>query len=243
MTGPTDPTNDGFEDQLRQLLQAEAGAVAPSPEALNLIRDRTDRNRGFAWLGLPWLRPAAAVAAAVMIAASVVMSSPQVRDQVLEFVPAGADRHGAPPEHDEDGGGVAAPDPSTGSSQGATQAPAASPEGEESTPSADAEEDPAEEGLESASTCTPSEEEASPSPSASEAPKDDRGSASDKDECDPVEEPSAGEGGGEDTGGGGGETPGGGDDTGGGGGGEDTSGGGSGGTGGDTGANRTVTED
>ena len=249
MTSPTDPTNDAFEERLRQVLRSEADAVAPSPEALNLIRDRTDRNRGAVWFGLPWLRPVAAVAGAVMIAASVVMSSPQVRDQVLEFVPAGADRHGTPPEHDEDGGGVAAPDASSDSVEGATQQSSEPPEGPKSSPRPDGEKDPAEEGLESASACPPPAEDALPSPSASEEAKDGR-EATAGDGCEPSDEPTDGEDGGGDEddngsggGGGGGETPGTGDGDEGGSGDEDASGGGSGSAGGDTGSNRTTTED
>ncbi|MGW8532027.1 hypothetical protein [Nocardiopsis sp. NPDC055824] len=242
MTGPTDPTDDAFEDRLRQVLMAEASTVEPSPEALNLIRERTERNRGFAWFGLPWLRPVAAVAGAVMIAASVVVSSPQVRDQVLEFVPAGADRHGAPPEHDADGGGVAAPDPSSDSTEGSTQQPAEPPRDPESSPSSGADEDPAEEGVETASTCSPPADGPAPSPSASAEEKDGGATASEE-ECDPSEEPTDGEaGGGDESGsGGGGEAPGaGGGDEGAGGGGEETSGGGSGSTGGDATSNRAV---
>ena len=242
MTGPTDPMNDAFEERLRQVLRSEADAVAPSPEALNLIRDRTDRNRGVSWFGLPWLRPVAAVAGAVMIAASVIMSSPQVRDQVLEFVPAGADRHGTPPEHDEDGGGVAAPDPSSDSTEGTTQQSAEPLDDAESPPVPGEEEDPAEEGFESTSTCPPSEDDTLPSPTPSAEAKDDRSPS--EDGCEPSEEPTAGEGGGDEGGNGGGgvETPGTGGGDEGSGGGEETSGGGPGVPGSDTSSNRTVTE-
>ncbi|WP_190394536.1 prolipoprotein diacylglyceryl transferase [Nocardiopsis deserti] len=249
MTSPTNPTNDPFEEQLRHLLKAEADTVTTSPEALNLIRERTERNRGSAWFGMPWLRPAVAVAGAALIAGSVVISSPQVRDHVLEIVPAGADREGAPTEEGGEDRGVAVPDPSTGSVDGTTQQeeepprdPAASP-----TPKDDEEEPaPSEEGVTATSTCPAPQESASPAPSGSEEDKDEK--AASEEGCEPSDEPSSGagegppdeDGGGDSGGGTGGEEPsGGGDGTGGEGGGtggEGTGTGGTGTTGGDSGA-------
>ncbi|OLT27441.1 hypothetical protein BJF83_02530 [Nocardiopsis sp. CNR-923] len=114
MTSPTE--NDPFENQLRSILRSEADTVEPSAEALNLIRERTERGRGWAWFGLPWLRPVLAVAGAVLIAASVVVSSPEFRDHVLEIVPAGADRAGTPQSSEPSGDDVAtiAPTPDAG---------------------------------------------------------------------------------------------------------------------------------
>ncbi len=114
MSSPNDQNDLEFEEQLRRMLQAEADTVSPSAEGLNLIRERTERHRRSSWFGLPWLRPVAAVAAAVLIVASVIISSPQVRDQVLEMVPAGADREGTPPVAGEerDGDVVATSDES-----------------------------------------------------------------------------------------------------------------------------------
>lgn len=191
MSSPTDPTEHDFEAKLRQLLKAEADQVSPSAEGLNLIRERTDRNYGSAWLGLPWLRPAVAVAGAVLIAASVVISTPQVRDQVLEIVPAGADSEGAPNGHDdsENGGDLAAPGPSSDSVEDSTQpehetepgGPSSSPEREEEEPSED-------DDFETTASCPPEDsdeprptesqdDEASPTPQAEE-------------DCDPSAEPS-----------------------------------------------------
>ncbi|KOX24085.1 hypothetical protein [Nocardiopsis sp. NRRL B-16309] len=196
MTGPTDPMNSEFEEQLRQILKAEADSVAPGGEGLQLIRERTDRHRGTSWFGLPWLRPALALAGAGLIAASVVMSTPQVRDQVLNIVPAGANREGAPPEDDIDGPGLAAPDPTTDSDT----APAAPPDdpAEEPSPSPTEEEtDPAEEGVGTATTCAPSHDDAPPS-ATTDAEKE-TGTESEpeeeQEECDPTEEPSEGDGG------------------------------------------------
>ncbi|PDP88963.1 hypothetical protein CQJ94_04280 [Glycomyces fuscus] len=231
----TSPTNDPFEDQLRHLLKAEADTVTTSPEALNLIRERTERNRGSAWFGMPWLRPAVAVAGAALIAGSVIISSPQVRDHVLEIVPAGADREGAPAEEEEEGGGAAVPDPSTGSVDGTTEQEEEPPRDPATSPSPENEEEPApsEEGVTATSTCpAPEEEPAPPTPSGSEQKKDDKTAAGQ--ECEPSEEPSAGVGDGptgEDGDGSGGT--GGDDPAGGGSGGGEGTGGEAGGTGGD----------
>ncbi|GAB2491460.1 ICP22 family protein [Nocardiopsis aegyptia] len=197
MTSPTDPTNPEFEEQLRRILKAEADTVAPGAEALQLIRERTDRHRGTSWFGLPWLRPALAVAGAGLIAASVLMSTPQVRDQVLDIVPAGANREGTPPEDDIDGPGVAAPDPTTDSDT----APAESPDdpAEQPAPSPTEEEsDPAEEGVGTTATCPPTRDDAPPSATA-DAEDGSSGTQPDAEgeqdeECDPTEEPSPDDG-------------------------------------------------
>jgi len=161
MSSPTDPTDTEFEAELRQLLKAEADQVSPSPEGLNLIRERIENNRGSAWLGLPWLRPAVAVAGAVLIAASVVMSTPQVRDQVLEIVPAGADSEGTPGTQNGhgNGGGVAAPEPSTDSAQGTTQPERSDePDGDRPSPEVEEEETSEEDDLETTASCPPDDE-------------------------------------------------------------------------------------
>ncbi|NYH54167.1 putative membrane protein YgcG [Nocardiopsis arvandica] len=232
MTSPTDPTNDPFEEQLRQLLKAEADTVTTSPEALNLIRERTERNRGSIWFGLPWLRPALAVAGATLIAASVIMSSPQVRDHVLEIVPAGADREGTLTERGQSED-VAVPDPSTGSVDGTTQPEPVPPEKPAASPSPEVEEEGSapEEDPKTASTCPEPVEGPSPSPTATSG-EDGEAGAAEKEGCEPVEKPSPGTGGDEGTGEGEGDSATGEDGTGTGGGGEDT---GSGEGGGDTG--------
>ncbi|MFD6952865.1 hypothetical protein A6A08_04405 [Nocardiopsis sp. TSRI0078] len=259
MTSPTDPTNDPFEEQLRQLLKAEADTVTTSPEALNLIRERTERNRGSIWFGLPWLRPALAVAGATLIAASVIMSSPQVRDHVLEIVPAGADREGTLTDQGR-GDDVPVPEASTGSVDGATQPEPAPPEKPTAPPSPEVEEaDPtSEEAPETASTTCPRPVE-KPSPTAAGG-GDGEGAAATgggKD-CEPSEKPSpdtGGDGGDGDTGetGTGGDTGEGGTGTGGGtddggsgpgtgtGGGEETGGTGGSDTTGDDTTSKTVT--
>ncbi|TQN31066.1 hypothetical protein FHX37_0955 [Haloactinospora alba] len=79
----TDPSNDDFEERLRAALRAEADSVSPSADALEKIRTRTERNRLAFWIRLPWLRPLLAVGATVAIAGSVLVGTPQVRDQIL----------------------------------------------------------------------------------------------------------------------------------------------------------------
>ncbi|MFC7329625.1 hypothetical protein [Marinactinospora rubrisoli] len=78
----TDPIDDELEQRLRDALRAEAGAVQPSPAALDRIRARTERARPF-WLGGFWLRPSLAVGAAALIVGSVLLGTPQLREQVL----------------------------------------------------------------------------------------------------------------------------------------------------------------
>ncbi|MFD7366194.1 hypothetical protein ACFV4I_08050 [Nocardiopsis alba] len=192
MSSPNDQNDLEFEEQLRRMLQAEADTVSPSAEGLNLIRERTERHRRSSWFGLPWLRPVAAVAAAVLIVASVIISSPQVRDQVLEMVPAGADREGTPPVAGEerDGDVVATSDESDPAIDGggASEEPEKDREG---SPSPDAEEGSDEEKVESAASCRPTDM-ASPSPSGSDREKDREGSSSPEDrDCDPEKEPTA----------------------------------------------------
>ena len=194
MTSPHD-SEDEFEAQLRQLLKAEADSVQPSAEGLNLIRERTEKGHAVSWFGLPWLRPALAVAGAVMIAASVIMTSPQVRDQVLDIVPAGADREDAPPvdsDGTDNGGEAAAPETSTGSDDGTTQPeaePAETPEpapSPEERPTASEEED-----YEAAASCPPEDEDgpsSEPTQGAEENQPDTGGGA--EQDCEPSDEPS-----------------------------------------------------
>ncbi|MBV2363058.1 hypothetical protein ACFPZ0_13280 [Streptomonospora nanhaiensis] len=106
----TERPDDAFEDRLRAILRAEADSVAPSPEALTAIRARTQRNSRFWALFTPsWLRPSLAVGAAALIAGSVLLGTPQVRDQILPqslTSPAGeggggAERPGGDPGDDD----------------------------------------------------------------------------------------------------------------------------------------------
>jgi hypothetical protein len=59
---------DEYGDRLRRLLHAEAEAVVPSPEGLEKIRAKIDqRHERRLWYIRPWLRPLAAVSAAIVM--------------------------------------------------------------------------------------------------------------------------------------------------------------------------------
>lgn len=59
---------DEYGDRLRRVLHAEAEAVVPSPEGLENIRAKIDKQRERRlWFVRPWLRPLAAVSAAIVL--------------------------------------------------------------------------------------------------------------------------------------------------------------------------------
>ncbi|GAA3624094.1 hypothetical protein GCM10022419_132170 [Nonomuraea rosea] len=70
---------DEYGDLLRRALRAEADAVVPSPEGLQIIRARIER-RGVR--NLFWWRAGAAAASAVLVAGTIVMAVPQLRSQI-----------------------------------------------------------------------------------------------------------------------------------------------------------------
>ena len=74
---------DDFEKRLRAALHAAADDIPISHDALERIRARTERRSLFPWTGLAWFRPVVAVGAAVLIAGSVLLGTPQLRNQVL----------------------------------------------------------------------------------------------------------------------------------------------------------------
>ncbi|MUL40197.1 hypothetical protein FZ103_03225 [Streptomonospora sp. PA3] len=100
----TEPPEDPIEERLRAILRAEADSVDPSPEALNAIRARTQRTSWLtALVNASWLRPSLAVGAAALIACSVLLGTPQVRDQILpQSLTTPTEDTQTPPE---DGGG------------------------------------------------------------------------------------------------------------------------------------------
>ncbi|NUP63608.1 MAG: hypothetical protein HOW71_15730 [Nonomuraea sp.] len=73
---------DEYGDVLRRALRAEADAVVPSPEGLQIIRARIER-RGIR--NLFWWRAGAAAASAVLVAGTIVMVVPGLRSQVLQI--------------------------------------------------------------------------------------------------------------------------------------------------------------
>src|SRR5262245_58365436 len=72
---------DEHGDLLRRALRAEADAVVPSPEGLEIIRARIER-RGVR--NLSWWRAGAAAASALLVAGTVVMSVPELRSKIVE---------------------------------------------------------------------------------------------------------------------------------------------------------------
>jgi hypothetical protein len=82
----TQPFDDEYGDRLRRALHAEAEAVTPSAEGLERIRSkinqRRERRLGFFSLSAPWLRPLAAVAAAVFVCVVTVSVTPALANFV-----------------------------------------------------------------------------------------------------------------------------------------------------------------
>jgi hypothetical protein len=74
---------DEYGELLRRALSAEADSVVPSPDGLEIIRARIER-RGLR--RLTWWRAGASVAGAVLVAASVVMVVPGLREQVVQQI-------------------------------------------------------------------------------------------------------------------------------------------------------------
>ncbi|MFL6051780.1 MAG: hypothetical protein ACJ72W_02515 [Actinoallomurus sp.] len=108
---------DEYGERLRRVLHAEAEAVTPSPEGLAQIRGKitTRRERRFGvWFMMPWLRPLAAVAAAIVIAGVAVSATPALKT----FVQTGR----FSPETRQDGGTSVA-----GGEQVVTASPPANP--------------------------------------------------------------------------------------------------------------------
>lgn len=124
------------------------------------------------------------VIGAVLIATSVIMSSPQVRDQVLEIVPAGSDHEGAPPVSEGEGG-APVPDTASDSATGAGKPTEEAEDNPQGSPTAENEESTDEEDLESTSSCPPREEGPTPAVRSTDEEKD----GSSDPECDPEEEP------------------------------------------------------
>ncbi|MGW3344713.1 hypothetical protein ACWDA3_15480 [Nonomuraea rubra] len=72
---------DEYGDLLRRALRAEADAVVPSPEGLEIIRARISR-RGVR--NLFWWRAGAAGVGAVLVAGAIVMAVPNLRSQIIQ---------------------------------------------------------------------------------------------------------------------------------------------------------------
>jgi hypothetical protein len=81
----TQPFDDEYGERLRRALHAEAEAVTPSPEGLERIRTkiskRRERRLGY-FISAPWLRPLAAVAAALFVCVITVSATPALKNFV-----------------------------------------------------------------------------------------------------------------------------------------------------------------
>ncbi|WP_046470985.1 hypothetical protein [Allosalinactinospora lopnorensis] len=187
----TEPFDNHTEEKLRAVLRAEADSVDPSPEALNLIRARTEKKH----LVYSWLRPILAVGAAAAIAGSVLVGTPQVREQVLpEFFPAAGTEQSPPSGQDRGDRPAESPAPSvSGSDEVENPAndrePATTPYGNE-----DGTEPPEESGMTMTCPTTPGRPDAPTT-----ANEDDEAEVPD-DDCTPSPDPSEDDSGGGDDG-------------------------------------------
>src|SRR5690349_12837354 len=97
----TQPFDDEYGERLRRALHAEAEAVTPSAEGLERIRSkinqRHERRLGFFSYSSPWLRPLAAVTAALAVCFAAVSVTPALAN----FVQTG---HFSPDSGSTDGG-------------------------------------------------------------------------------------------------------------------------------------------
>jgi hypothetical protein len=83
---------DEYGDRLRRVLNAEAASVVPSPEGLENIRAKIDQRRERRlWYVRPWLRPLAAVSAAIALSVVAVPATAAFRNfvQTGHFSPYG----------------------------------------------------------------------------------------------------------------------------------------------------------
>jgi hypothetical protein len=80
----TQPFDDEHGDRLRRALHAEAEAVTPSAEGLERIRSKINQRheRRFGFLSVPWLRPLAAVTAALAVCVVAVSVTPALANFV-----------------------------------------------------------------------------------------------------------------------------------------------------------------
>lgn len=178
----THEPKDNPEERIAAILRSEAERVQPSADALEKIRERAARRRP-AWV--LWLRPAGAVAAALLIAGGILLGTPGLREQVMPSATTGAETtqtvaDGAtrspsdePPQDDAIG---QAPPPAP------TDEPA--PTGNEDAPPTDEPSD--QELLSTSDSNCPGDEDAS-DPGADASRPDDGAEDADKD-CDPAED-------------------------------------------------------
>lgn len=79
-------SSDEYGDLIRRAMRAEADSVVPSPQGLDIIRHRIE-HRGIR--SIIWWRVGAALTAAAVVAGTVVMSVPELRDNVTATLTGG----------------------------------------------------------------------------------------------------------------------------------------------------------
>ena len=116
----TQPFDDEYGDRLRRALHAEAEAVTPSAEGLERIRTKIDQRHERRWsmfsYAAPWLRPFAAVAAALAVCVVAVSVTPALANfvQTGHFSPdAGSGGQNSSTKDGHSQGGVVPGDSST----------------------------------------------------------------------------------------------------------------------------------
>lgn len=131
----TQPFDDEYGERLRRALHAEAEAVTPSAEGLERIRTKIVRRheRRIGWLSYsaPWLRPLAAVTAALVVCLAAVSVTPALANfvQTGHFSPDSSSDDGGNARNDGRSYGQMPPGESTTPAPDTTPSPSLSPSG------------------------------------------------------------------------------------------------------------------
>ena len=127
----TQPFDDEYGERLRRALHAEAEAVTPSAEGLERIRtkinQRHERHAGWLSYSAPWLRPLAAVTAALAVCLVAVSVTPALANfvQTGHFSPDSGSTDGNAATNDGRSQGQVLPDQSSSPTQSASPSPTA----------------------------------------------------------------------------------------------------------------------
>lgn len=127
----TQPFDDEHGERLRRALHAEAEAVTPSPEGLERIRSkinqRHERRLGFIRYSTPWLRPLAAVTAALAVCFVAVSVTPALANfvQTGHFSPDSGNDGGHTVQNDGRSHGQVLPGESTDPAPSTSPSPSA----------------------------------------------------------------------------------------------------------------------
>jgi hypothetical protein len=127
----TQPFDDEYGERLRRALHAEAEAVTPSAEGLERIRtkinQRHERRAGWISYSAPWLRPLAAVTAALAVCLVAVSVTPALANfvQTGHFSPDSGGGDGSTATNDGRSHGQVLPGQSSAPDQSASPSPSA----------------------------------------------------------------------------------------------------------------------